>query len=333
MSFWQTHKELFIKSIKIALAALISIALAGELGLQYSATAGIITVLSIGNTKRETLRSARNRGLAYLCALVLAAFWFALLGYHLVAFALYLFCFALLCQWAGWSEAIAMNAVLVSHFLAEENMGAQALLNETLLFAIGTGMGILVNLHLHPRGEEFDRLADKVDCEIKEILRLMSLRLSRKEPTECGEGCFDRLDEALTAARDCAAVNRKNTLFQKGNYEMDYITMRRQQSNVLRGINENISSIQYLPAQAELVAELFSEIEQDYNRNNNVEGLLERFAELLEEMKEQELPASREEFEARAILFYILMQLENLLEIKQRFMSELDLSLLINRFH
>lgn len=34
-------------------------------------------------------------------------------------------------------------------------------------------------------------------------------------------------------------------------------------------------------------------------------------------MKAEELPESREEFEARAILFYILMQLKNLLEAKK----------------
>ncbi len=54
-----------VKSLKIALAALAAIAIAGELGLKYSATAGIITVLSIQNTKRETLKSARNRALAF----------------------------------------------------------------------------------------------------------------------------------------------------------------------------------------------------------------------------------------------------------------------------
>ncbi len=42
-----------VMSLKIAVAAVISIALAGELGLRYSATAGIITVLSIRNTKKR----------------------------------------------------------------------------------------------------------------------------------------------------------------------------------------------------------------------------------------------------------------------------------------
>ena len=79
-------KKQAVKSLKIALAAAIAIAVAGELGLKYSATAGIITVLSIGNTKRETLKTAVERGLAFLCALLLAAGCFGVFGYTLPGF-------------------------------------------------------------------------------------------------------------------------------------------------------------------------------------------------------------------------------------------------------
>lgn len=58
-----------VKAFKIALAAVLSILTANLLGLKYAVTAGIITVLSIQNTKRETLKTARNRGLAFfVCA-------------------------------------------------------------------------------------------------------------------------------------------------------------------------------------------------------------------------------------------------------------------------
>ena len=64
------------KAFKIALAAVLSILTADLLGLKYAVTAGLITVLSIQNTKRETLRTARNRGLAFLCALIIAFLFF-----------------------------------------------------------------------------------------------------------------------------------------------------------------------------------------------------------------------------------------------------------------
>ena len=113
------RKEIWIKSVKITLAALLSLTLAGELGLQYSSTAGIITILSIQKTKRETVKSAARRGIAFLCALVLAAVSFAILGFTLPAFGVYLLLFTLLCLNMGWTEAITSVSVLVAHFLAE----------------------------------------------------------------------------------------------------------------------------------------------------------------------------------------------------------------------
>ena len=313
------QKELLLKSIKIALAALISIAIAGELGLKYSATAGIITVLSIQNTKKETFRSALNRALAFACALVLSAAAFAILGFTLPAFAVYLLLFALLCLNMGWAEAISMDSVLITHFLTEQNMAPATILNEVLLFLIGVSLGILVNLHLRRRQDEFDRLAAEVDDQIKGILRRMSLWLLTEDKTGYNAHCFTRLEESLEAARLCAAANFNNRLLNADSRELDYVAMRARQTVVLQGIYENIKSISYLPRQAGQVAGLLQTIEQEYHKDNTVESLLAVLEELLREMKQEELPLSREEFEARAILFYILKQLEKFLLIKREF--------------
>lgn len=317
-------KKQVAKSVKISVAAAISIAVAGELGLKYSATAGIITVLSIGNTKRETLKTAAERGLAFLCALLLAAGCFGVFGYTLPGFTVYLLLFALLCLCVGWGAAIAMDSVLITHFLAEQSMAPKLLLNEILLFLIGTGMGILVNLHLHRKEGDFQRLSDEVDSQIKGILHRMSLWLPREDKSEYGSGCFEKLEKALEEARLCAAANYNNSVLERNSRELDYIEMREKQSIILKGIYENIKSITYLPQQAKQVAELFGMIEENYHRENTVEELLNRLGELLEEMKHQVLPGSREEFEARAILFYILMQTESFLNLKRDYILRDD---------
>jgi len=315
------YKDHFFKSLKIAVAALLSLFIAGELGLESSATAGIITVLSIQKTKRETVRSAANRILAYGCALALAAACFRLLGFTLPAFAVYLFLFAFLCMLAGWQEAITTDSVLISHFLQKGNMGLPMLGNETLLLVIGAGMGILVNLHLHSKEADFVKLADDVDRRIKGILRQMAewLRSQNRDKYECSS--FLELEEALRRAKLCAAANYNNSFFQKDTYQLDYIRMRSQQAVVLKGIYENMKKVAYLPEQAGAVATLFADVEQAYHKENTVVELLERLRGVLEEMKKEKLPQCREEFEARAILFYILLQMEELLLIKRRFIE------------
>lgn len=307
-----------IRSLKIALAALLAIVLAQELGLQYPTTAGIITILSIQSTKLETLKTAGKRALAFLCALILAGACYGLMGYTVWAFGSYLFLFILLCLVMRWQEAIAMDSVLVSHFLGQERFFSQ-LGNEALLFAVGAGLGILVNLHLRSRREQFTEFSDRVDGQIKEILGDMALWLVQEDKSGYGEYGFELLNKALQQAEDCAVANYGNAPFSRDTYELDYVRMRQQQAVILRAVYDNIRGITYLPRQAEQVAELLRQIRQEYHRYNNVEGLLARMGELLADMQTQPLPQSREEFEARAVLFYILKQMEELLEVKKHF--------------
>ncbi len=313
------NKDKIIKGVKIAFAAVLAIAIAAELGLEYSATAGIITVLGIQNTKKETLNSARNRTLAYLCALLLSAAAFHFLGFTLFAFACYLLLFALLCLYMGWEEAIAMDSVLITHFLAEQSMSAAMLINETALFFIGTTVGVLVNMHLRKKKSLFERLADDVDEQIKGILSIMSHRLIEdKEFNETPDG-LERLKEALRQAMECALNNYNNALWKKDTSEVAYIQMREKQSIILQDICENLNSISSLPGQAIQVGVLLKRIENDYHRDNTVKELLQELDMLLLDLKSQELPRSREEFEARAILFYILKRIEKLLMIKREY--------------
>lgn len=315
------------------MAAVLAIALAGELGLQYSTTAGIITILSIQGTKLETLKTAGKRALAFLCALALAGLCYGLMGYSVWAFGVYLFLFVLLCLVMRWQEAIAMDSVLVSHFLSQ-GVFFPLLGNEVLLFIVGTGFGILVNLHLRSRREQFTLASDRADRQIKGILGDMARWLAQENesagaggnavscPIGCGENYFDLLREALGQAEACAVANYGNAPFSRDTYELDYVRMRQQQTVILQAVYDNIRGITYLPRQAGQVAELLKRIQQEYHRYNNVEGLLSQLQALLADMQTQELPQSREEFEARAVLFYILKQLEELLEVKKRFIRD-----------
>ncbi|MDE5892204.1 MAG: hypothetical protein K2H45_04690, partial [Acetatifactor sp.] len=277
-----------------------------------------------------SFKTAGMLALAFLCALVLSGLGYGLLGYSVWAFGVYLFLFVLLCLAMGWQEAIAMDSVLVSHFLSQ---GAffPLLGNEVLLFVVGTGFGILVNLHLRSRREQFTLASDRVDGQIKEILGDLARWLAWEErsagtgsnavscPIDCGENYFDILREALAQAEACAVANYGNAPFSRDTYELDYVRMRQQQAVILQAVYDNIRGITYLPRQAGQVAELLEQIRQGYHRYNNVEGLLGQMQALLKNMQTQALPRSREEFEARAVLFYILKQLEELLEVKRRF--------------
>ena len=67
-----------LKILKIAVGSMLAMAAAQALGLRYSSSAGVITLLSIQDTKRETIRVTGRRFLAFLAAMVLGPVSFAL---------------------------------------------------------------------------------------------------------------------------------------------------------------------------------------------------------------------------------------------------------------
>lgn len=315
-------REKWLKGIKLTAAAILAISAAGLLGLKFSATAGIITILSIQNTKKETLQVACRRGLAFLCALGLAAVSFGILGFTIPAFALYLLGFSCVCLYFGWTEAIAMDSVLITHFLMEQNMGPALLLNEIGLFLLGTGMGIGANLHLRKKERLYDQLAQAADQRMRDVLKLLyRLLLADSYEQEIKSG-LEELDKALEKLRDCAYRNWNNTFFQASVFELEYAGMRSRQAEVLRHIYASVKMTESVPRQAHLVAALIGRIEAEYDRDNTVVTLLEALQELYEQMRREALPLTRKEFEARAVLFYLLKQLEEFLQLKRDFAAK-----------
>jgi len=313
------NREKWQKSLKLALACVIAIALAQLLGLKYATTAGIITILSIQNTKKETLQIAGRRAAAFVCALLSAAVFFFVFGFTIPAFAGYLFCFSAICLYLGWPEAISMCSVLISHFLAEQDMGMAALVNESLLFVIGAGMGILANMHLRRKRDEFDRLAQEADEAMCNTLKAVTHQLANETGEKTAAAAQDSLEAALQRLQYCAHQNWNNTLFAASSYETDYADMRSGQAQVLKHISESAGMLEVIPRQAAIVADLLARVEQEYERKNTVEGLLDDLQQVYADMRLEPLPVSREEFEARAVLFYVLKQVEAFLLLKRKF--------------
>ena len=112
-----------------------------------------------------------------------------------------------------------------------------------------------------------------------------------------------------------------NTLGTPSCAELDYVQMREFQSQVLRQIYNSIQMIAYLPDQAPIIADFFERISKEYAKTNDVKSLLDTLHELILSMKNEKLPTKREEFESRAVLFYILKQLEEFLILKRNFVG------------
>ena len=57
---------------------------------------------------------------------------------------------------------------------------------------------------------------------------------------------------------------------------------------------------------------------------NSPDMQIDRLNEIFENMRNEELPKTREEFENRALLYHILMDIQDFLLCKANFVNELD---------
>lgn len=312
-------KKILINTLKITLAAVCAILVAQALHLQFAVSAGIVAILSVQPTKKETLRTALSRFLAFGVALAISALLFNFIGFTVPVFFIYLALFIFICQWRKWISSMAMDSVLISHFLTLGKTSPSEILNEVLLFVIGVGFGILVNLFLHKKTSYIEELKNQTDDKIKLILHRMSQRILNPDFADYDGSCFEVLNESLFTAKKQALKNFNNQFTSRDTFDTRYIEMRENQTKVLHEMFKCVRQIKTVPSTARLVSGFLEKVSVEYHKDNDVLSLLSELSEIRVKMKTVPLPQNRDEFEDRANLFTLLERLQEFLEIKRSF--------------
>ena len=312
-----------VKVLKIAAGSTIAIIAAQLMGLEYAVSAGVITLLTIQDTAKETINISLKRLGAFLFASGLSYVLFNSLGYHVTVFGLFLLIFVGVCFKFSFNDSVAMNSVLTTHYLLSGNITPELFANELMLLVIGAGIGTLLNLYIPGDVKRIRSTQKELEEDLRTILFRMSKYVVRSDKSDYTGKCFDTIDVHIQNGLKYAYANMNNRFLQETQYFIGYMQMRKQQAAVLRGIYEKIIVMEYVPPQAELIAEFIENISGTFSESNNAKSLTDECNKLCEKFKESELPCSREEFEARAVLYMILLDLKNFIKIKGEFAESL----------
>lgn len=313
-------KPIIANTIKITIAAALAILCAQALKLDFSVSAGIVAILSVQPTKKETLRTALARFLAFAVAFAISIKLFNLLGFTTPVFFLYLAIFILVCQWRNWISAMAMDSVLISHFLSFGKTGPAEIKNELLLFVLGVGFGILVNLILHKKTNYIEELKNKTDGHIKHTLHRMAERIQNPDLADYDGTCFSSLNQSLFTAKKQAEENYNNQFSKKDTFDSRYLEMRESQTKILYEMYKAARALHTVPSTATLLSDFLEKVSNEYHKDNDVKSLLGELSQIREKMKTVSLPQTRLEFEDRANLFILMERLQEFLLIKRDFM-------------
>lgn len=311
------------RTLKTGIGATVAIIIAMALGLKYAPSAGIIVILSIQNTKKQSFTIAMKRMEACVLALFLSSVLFKLIGFNAIVFGLFLMVFISLSSMFKLNDGIVVSSVLVTHLLVEKTVTTSLLVNEIALMAVGISVALLLNLHMPSIEKKIKEDQLYIEGCIRKILFNMSVALRQCAVSIKEEELFTNLENRLSVGRARANINSNNALFSDNSYYVKYMDMRVQQLYALKNMRKHFERVSVSYKQAAMIADFTSNLADSIHEYNTGDRLLKNLQLLRESFITMELPSTREEFENRAMLFQFLNDLEELVLIKNDFKKEL----------
>ncbi len=319
-------RQMLLLAAKIGIGASVAIYLAELLQLQYATSAGIITLLTLITTRWGTLRLSVQRLVTYGVSVFLCWAIFHLIPSMWIAYGVLLFFVVLLTEWLGWRNTLSVNAVIGTHFLSTQDFSPKFVLNELWLVVIGITIAIILNL-VHINGAHESGIINHmrhVEHKMKQILVELAGYL---EQSATGNNVWEdliQLEKELEEYLDLAAEYHHNTFQSHQDYYMAYFEMRMKQCGALHNLHSEMKRMRTMPKQAHIVADFITDITEYVTEMNDPKKQIDELEGLLNELRNEPLPKTHEEFESRAELYHVLMDLEEFLLYKKRFVEEIN---------
>lgn len=308
-----------LRTVKTAAAATLSMLLANYLQLAYAPAAGIIAVLSVGNTKKTSLQTGINRLISLVIATAIAFICFNLLGFNAFAFGVYLLFFITVSAKFRLEEGIVVNSVLVTHYLIEQSFAGKWLLNELLLMAIGVGFALLFNLYMPDLEKKLKEDTLVIDVMFRKFLEDMAAGLNQPQKGQMLLASCNSLLGFIREAQQRAQQYHENRWSSSDDYYGEYFTMRRTQLSVL---NDMLKLMEQIVVEESFVKEIRDVLQltaETFGEENDGREIIAEIHRIYEGYRQRPLPQDREEFENRALLFQFLQLFNSFIEIKSEF--------------
>lgn len=312
------------RTLKTAIGGAIAMLIAASFGLKYGTAAGVIVILSVQSTRRQSIRIAMQRMGACILALFLSSVLFNLLGYNAYVFGVFLLIFIPAAARFKFNEGIVVSSVLVTHLLVEKSTALSLIINELLLMLIGIGVALLMNLYMPSIDKRIKENQAEIEELIREVLRHMAVALRECAVSLKKDELFNILESKIKKGRERAYRSLNNSLFSDNSYYVKYMDMRYQQLKVLKNMRRHFERFSITYSQTELISDFTLRLSNSIHEYNTAEGLMKSLQVLKDGFKTMELPKTREEFENRAMLYQFLNDLEQFLAIKNDFKKNLD---------
>lgn len=310
------NKTLLSTTIKTSIAATLSLLVAQALGLKFSSSAGIITILDIFETRKATIKGGLKRTLSATIALVLGILVFEIFDYKTWAFGLYLLLFVPLSFLLKIELGLGPSSVVVTHLLSYGEINSSIIFNELGLILIGTGFAMLTNLYAPESQDELKKWIEDIDEDIKDILIFFGDTLVNNLDVKIYEGKIKKLEDDITKALNLAIIENDNRIENSKNLLIG-LSHREREMDILMEMYDDLKSIPKEYTDGKLISDLMIDTANNLSDNGDMVKVKKRIEFLQEHFHMMELPETHEDFIIRSSIFQVFRSLNQFIDISK----------------
>ena len=299
------------RTIKTAIGVCVSIFIAETLQLTNFTAAGILTLLCIQKSRKQSAHAVLSRFIACLLSIGFSSVLFALIGYTPLSFLVLLILFIPLCVRLRIHEGIASSSVIVMHVYMHRKMDLVFFLNELQVVIIGLGVALLINWYMPSIDKELTRYKDEANRLLCAILHEMAAYLKEGYTLWDGKELL-MLSDVLKKARPLVMMDMENQwLNNKENFFYHRMEIKRQQLEIMERMLPYVSRISVRMEQGLRIGDFMEELSRHLiNGSESKDAMYESLRTIREYHKLLPLPETRHEFENRASLYAVANELE-----------------------
>ena len=310
------NKTLLSTTIKTAIAATLSLLVAQALGLKFSSSAGIITILDIFETRKATIKGGLKRTLSATIALVLGILVFEIFDYKTWAFGLYLLLFVPISFLLKIELGLGPSSVVVTHLLSYGEINLSIIFNELGLILIGTGFAMLTNLYAPESQDELKKWIEDIDGDIKDILIFFGDTLVNNLDVKIYDGKIKKLEDDINKALNLAIIENDNRIENSKNLLIG-LSNREREKDLLMEMYDDLKSIPKEYADGKLISDLMIDTANNLSDNGDMVKVKKRIEFLEEHFHMMELPETHEDFIIRSSIFQVFRSLNQFIDISK----------------
>lgn len=314
------NKTLLSTTIKTSIAATLSLLVAQALGLKFSSSAGIITILDIFETRKATIKGGLKRTLSAIIALVLGILVFESFDYKTWAFAIYLLLFVPISFLLKIELGLGPSSVVVTHLLSYGEINSSIIINELGLIIIGTGFAMLTNLYAPESQDKLIKWIDDIDGDIKDILIFFGDTLVNNLDVKIYEGKIKKLEDDITKALNLAIIENDNRIENSKNLLIG-LSHREREKELLMEMYDDLKSIPKEYADGKLISDLMIDTANNLSDNGDMVKVKKRIEFLEEHFHMMELPETHEDFIIRSSIYQVFRSLNQFIDISKNINS------------